>query len=627
MRLTSARAVLAALLVCATASQEVKAAESASAFAHFITRSGDRLMDGPKESRFIGVNMPGLVLPYDYFYGIPERMVLPTPWEQEDGLKTLSRMGVTCVRTWNLPVASPGEEGGERFKYVLAPGRFNERAFVALDHLLALANRYGVRVILPLTADYGDFLGGVGEYAAHRGKPRKAFFTDPQIKDDFKATIRYMLTRRNTVTGVRYADDKAVLAWQFGNEMDRTRPGENVQRAWQAEMAEFIKSLDPNHLVAYGQRFVPKEPDPNIDIIVNHYYGGNWVERLKHDRRKTKGKRPLVITEFGLERDPGKVAAFLDAVLESDVSGAMLWSLYFHHRDGGFWHHGIITRNWAESYHWPGFETAAKLHEREILHALRDRAWRIRGLKVPPIAPPEAPELLPFAEAALFSWRGSAGAGAYDVQRAPAAEGPWETLAEGVEDAAPCYRPLFADTSARPGETWFYRVIARNAGGTSPPSNVVGPVRIQQAVLVDEMKDLSCAAGRSDGLHCVPRANYRFAEHYYRIGGRKGDWLTYRAPEGLELAGVALSVWNPGASPGLRVLVSADGRNWRRATPEPTVIHYKPYYAKGRWANIHATEHRLRATNLPSGNRRIKLRWPGDALLDRVELYFRPSQE
>jgi hypothetical protein len=617
-------AVLAVAGVAVTA-RHGQAAEPESRFAHFITRCGDRLMDGDEVFRFIGVNMPGLVLPYDYFYGIPDRMVLPTPWEQEDGLKTLRRMGVTCVRTWNLPIALPGEEGAERFKYVLGPGRFNDEAFVALDHLLALANRHGVRVILPLTADHGDFLGGVGEYAAHRGQPREAFFSDPEIKEDFKATIRYVLSRRNSVTGVRYADDKAVLAWQFGNEMDRTRPGEDVQRAWQSEMAACVKSLDPHHLLAYGQRFLPARPDPNIDIVVNHYYGGDWVQRLTHDRAKTKGKRPLVISEFGLERDPARVAAFLDAVVASDVSGAMIWSMYFHHRGGGFWHHGIITQDGAKSYHWPGFDTGAKVNERAVLAALNDRAWRIQGRAPPPVAPPEAPELLPFADVPRFSWRGSAGADAYAVQRAPAAEGPWQTVAEGVRDTVPCYRPLFADASARPGETWWYRVIARNEGGASPPSNVVGPVRIVRAVLVDEMKDFGRAADRSDGLRLVDKDNYHFAEHYYRVAGGKGDWIVYGAPDGLELAGVALSVWNPAASPGLRVMVSADGRTWQNVTPEPQVFEYKPYYAKGRWAGIRATEHRLQRNDLPNGHRLIKLVWPGEALLDRVELTFRRS--
>ncbi len=630
MKLRSPCVVLLALAFMLTGAADAVAQEpaegardSAEGFEHFITRDGGRLMDGPREFRFVGANIPGLDLSYDYFYGLSERMILPTPWEQEDAFKTAGLMGFTCVRTWNLPIASVGEEGADRYKYVLGPGKCNDEAFVTIDHMLALANKYRVRVLLSLSADAGDFLGGVEEYAAHRGKPRKAFFSDPEIMGDYKAMLRYVLTRRNTVTGVPYSEDKAILAWQFGNEMDRTRPGDQIQTAWQAEMAAYIKSLDKNHLIAYGRRFLPAEPDPNVDIVVNHYYGGDWLKRLKDDCSKVKGKRPFVIGEFGLEPDAGMVAEFLDAVIESDASGAMLWSLYFHHRDGGFWHHGIITQDGAKSYHWPGFETGDKVQERQLLTAMRQRAFKIRGLAAPPITAPDSPTLLPFAEAALFSWRGSAGAAGYDIQRAADTNGPWTTVAADVIDTVPCYRPMFADSSARPGETWFYRVIAKNEGGKSPPSNVVGPVEIVRAVLADEMKTFDQATDRSQGLELVDKDNYHFAEHYYRAGGHEGDWLIYGAPKGLALAGFRLSVWNPSETPGLEVLVSADGKAWQDVTPPAEVQNYKPYYAKAQWAKIRATEHRLRASGLPAGMRQIKVRWPGDALLDRVELDFR----
>ena len=42
--------------------------------ANFITRQGDKLMDGDQEFRFIGANMPGLVLPYDWTLYLPERL-------------------------------------------------------------------------------------------------------------------------------------------------------------------------------------------------------------------------------------------------------------------------------------------------------------------------------------------------------------------------------------------------------------------------------------------------------------------------------------------------------------------------------------------------------------------------
>ena len=149
-------------------------------------------MDGDREFRFIGANMPGLVLPYDWTLYLPERLHLPTPWEQEDGFKTLDQMNLRVVRTWNLPIRGPQEEP-KSWHYVLGPGQFNEEAFKTVDHLFALANKYNVRVIFDLTAESGDYLGGIGTYAAHRGKKRAEFYTDPQLKEDYKATIRYVL--------------------------------------------------------------------------------------------------------------------------------------------------------------------------------------------------------------------------------------------------------------------------------------------------------------------------------------------------------------------------------------------------------------------------------------------------
>src|SRR5690348_4965884 len=46
---------------------------------HFITRRGARLYDGDKVFRFVGANLPGINLPYDFTLGLPERMGLPTP--------------------------------------------------------------------------------------------------------------------------------------------------------------------------------------------------------------------------------------------------------------------------------------------------------------------------------------------------------------------------------------------------------------------------------------------------------------------------------------------------------------------------------------------------------------------
>ena len=192
--------------------------------------------------------------------------------------------------------------------------------------------------------------------------------SDEQIKNDYKATLRHVLTRVNRITGVPYNQDKAVLAWQFGNEMERASKGldPKIQKAWQAEMAQYIKQLAPNQLLAYGQRFFPEEPDENVDIVIDHFYDSakEWPARFTKGLQLTKGKRPFLIGEWGLSTDVAFIEKTHDAAIEMGAVGTMVWSLYFHRYEGGFWWHAIPTSDGTIfSYHWPGMPEGESINE------------------------------------------------------------------------------------------------------------------------------------------------------------------------------------------------------------------------------------------------------------------------
>jgi len=582
-----------------------------SVFQHFVTRAGDRLMDGDKQWRAIGANMPGLVVPYDFTLRLPERMGLAAPWEQEDGLKTCVQMNLRVIRTWNLPMRGP-DEPEQPWHYVLAPGRFNEEAFKTIDVLLALANRHGVRVILALSADAGGYLGGVQTYAAWRKKTKAQFWTDPECKEDYKATLRYVVNRRNTVTGRAYKDDKAILCWEFGNEL-RSGPD-----AWQSEMAAYLKGLDPNHLImdAYDAR-VPAEQDPNIDINNRHYYGGDWLKNLKSDLARSKGKRPFMVGEFGLSSDVPMVARFLEAVNAGGAAGALIWSMYFHNQSGGFYWHQIFTHPSLSSYHWPGFPNGEAHKEAGILAALREGAFKIQGLPVPPVPAPEPPVLLPVGDVPLITWRGSAGASGYDVERAAGAAGPWARAAGNVCDADTAYRPLFSDTGVRAGDTVYYRVIARNASGASAPSNVVGPVRVKGVCFVDELKDLSLAAEKSDGLTLANDHNALYMEYLYRAKGDAGQWLVYKTTVAMTAFKVVAFFAEKGQDLGLQV--SADGKIFSDLKAERTERNPRSSAGDIQGASRWMVEYQ---GPVPAGHTSFKVLWNGPGELDRVELYY-----
>lgn len=591
-------------------------AATADGFEYFITRRGDRLYEGDKEFRFAGANMPGLSLPYDYTLRLPERLKLPTVWEQTNAFETLVAMNARVVRLWNLPMRGPADDWMD-WAYVQGPGRFNEESFKTLDSLLALANRHRIRVIFSLSAEWGDYLGGIGEYAAWRGKDRGAFYTDEQLKADFKQTLQYVVNRRNTVTGRRYRDDKAILAWQLGNEL------RNAPLAWEGEMADYLKSLDPNHLVMAGNDArVPLDPPENLDILVRHYYRTDWSERCREDRALAAGVRPFIVGEYGLEKDVGLMRRFHEETWRNGTAGSLIWSLYSHHRDGGFYWHQIFTDPSIGSFHWPGFSSGAAHNEREMLAILREYAFRMAGAEMPPVAVPKSPELLhPGGRLPLISWRGSAGAEGYDIQRAESAAGPWTVVARNVSDADVAYRPLFNDTTIRAGRSYFYRVAARNTSGLSEPSNVIGPVRFESRVLVDEFHDLRKARAASAGLVINNDYNGLYAEYLYRAKGTAGDHLVYELPGDATL--IQLWAFHGEGSCDPVVAVSANGRDYvpvpweaRQATPLRSFAKVKQLEGMSR------TLVEQQAVPGP-GARFVRIEWQGPLELDRLQIEHR----
>jgi hypothetical protein len=529
-----------------------------------------------------------------------------------------------------LPIRAPDKEA-QPWHYVLGPGRFNDEAFKTVDHLFALANKYGVRVIFDLTAEAGDYLGGIGTYAAHRGKKRAEFYTDPQLKEDYQATVRYVLTRTNTVTGVPYRDDKAILAWQFGNEMH------GAPTAWLAEMAAFIKSLDPNHLIA-ETRHQPGNPlvvDPHIDLYTRHLYsnykglGNGWPDTCRWEMAPVKGQRPFFVGEFGPYIDGKALTAenvvprlreFLDFVIDQEgMSGAMIWSMYFHHQGGGFYWHQIMTYPAVWSYHWPGFPSAEAQREIGIMTAMREAAFRIQGLPFPPVPIPGAPELLPIGEVPLLTWRGSAGATGYDIERAPQADGPWTIIAADVCDADIAYRPLYSDTTARAGQTYFYRVSARNASGRSEPSNAVGPVAVKRVCLADELQDFSRVAARSERLTLNNAYNALYAEFLFRAQGDADDWLTYQVPGTIE--SVKVVAFCPSGKIADLQFQAGDAMLAAKRTERP--LASPPGGAAGGQRRTMLQYE----CAVPPGHSQVTIRWTGPAELDRVEIEYAGTEE
>lgn len=604
-----ALAVMATGLTCAAPS--ARQPRAGQAFEHFVRRDGDVLKDGERQFRFISFNMPNLHYVEDdmrFDQGMPFR--LPDAFEIDDALGAIEQMGGQVVRMYALSVRK-ADDPPNLPRYILGPGQFNEEAFRVLDRVIAAAHRHHVRLILPFV-DQWSWWGGTTELAAFRGKKPEEFWTDPQVIDDYKGIVTFVIHRVNTVTGVRYRDDKAILAWETGNELHS--PPE-----WTRQIAAHIKSLDPQHLVldgTHGQTLLSFSlDDPNIDFVQTHHYEKDPRAMIAHvveSAAMARGRKPYHLGEFGfLSTDA--LCAVMDVVRDQKLAGALLWSLRYRTREGGFyWHHEPHGGDHFKAYHWPGFAIGEKYDERRLMRLVRERAFAIRGMTPPPLPRPASPKLLSVSSGAQMAWQGSVGASCYDVERSEAASGPWDKVGPGVCEAQVQYRPLFADESVRPGREYYYRVVARNVSGVSP-SNVVGPVRVTHRTLVDELWNDSRIFLKEGKLQLVDNQARKFKEDCHRLSGERGSAIVYRAPGGIEAVRVLL--FTPSDQPAVRLLFSKDDRSFTAVEPvlARTATHGEDAY--GFWKAVqYSASPGERACDY------VKIEFQAEGQLSRIEV-------
>lgn len=451
-------------------------------FDDFITAEGSKLMDdGDEEFKFISYNAPGALFNEDEPDENGSMGIFPSEFELRDVFETVNQVNGKVIRTYTLSILKEGLPDGTQ-RHIMGPNSFGEEAFESMDLMLKLANEYGVRVIVPFIDHWDYDMGGTGDFAAFRHKRAEEFYTDPVLMEDFKQVMDYVMNRVNTLTGVRYKDDPAILAWETGNEL-------NLAPEWMTEVAAHYKSINSNQLLVSGNQMAPGHhyeniseealDDPNIDIVKSHYYLGNYVNNIKSDLEKVDGQKPFFIGEFGF-KPTNEVEAMLDEVIDSSVSGALIWSLRPHSQNGGFVQHSEMVVDGIDyrAYHWPGMPSGDDFDTTSLMHVMRDKAYEIQGESTPELpAPKPAPHLFEADSVSSLRWRGSTGASSYTIERSENPEtGDWIEVGTDVLDDVDPGSVMFADPMAETGTSYSYRVKGVNTSGETDYSNVIGPI-------------------------------------------------------------------------------------------------------------------------------------------------------
>lgn len=267
--------------------------------------------------------------------------------------KELDRMRTMGIDNLRILVGSDGQRGIKtKVEPTLqeAPGVYNDTILAGLDYLLMEMGKRRMVAVLYLnnswewSGGYGYYLEQAGEGKAPRpnedGYPAFMKFvaryaTCEKAHQLFYDYVRFILSRTNRYTGLKYTDDPAIMSWQIGNE-PRAFSTEALPafEKWLAEASALIRSLDANHLVSIGSEgswgcendygvYERICADKNIDYCNIHLWPYNWgwaradhlVEDLAVSCRNTKDyidrhlaicarlSKPLVMEEFGYPRD------------------------------------------------------------------------------------------------------------------------------------------------------------------------------------------------------------------------------------------------------------------------------------------------------------------------------------
>ena len=332
----------------------------------FVKQAGARLRLAGEEFRFAGSN--------NYYLGYSSPLMV------DDVLKAASAQGFSVLRTWGAfdignqdgSNSISGKAGGSVYYQYwngTAPA-YNDGAdgLVRLDYAVKRAGELGIKLVIPLVNNWADF-GGMDQYVRWRGgQYHDDFYRDPVIRQWFKNWIGHLLNHKNTLTGLKYKDDPAIMTWELANEPRCQGSGvyptssscsTATLTAWADEMSRAIKKIDKDHLVSAGDEgfycndrtsfdymencgagvdTVALAKLPAMDVMSFHLYpdgwgkdvawGKAWIER--HFADALAIDKPAMLGEFGLKDQSRRNAAYrlwTDTAMEVGGAGALYWML------------------------------------------------------------------------------------------------------------------------------------------------------------------------------------------------------------------------------------------------------------------------------------------------------------
>nr|WP_319398858.1 beta-mannosidase [uncultured Carboxylicivirga sp.] len=308
---------------------------------------------------FVKVNNKAFVLngkPYQYVganYWQGMNLGAPTTGDRQRLIKELDQLQAMGIKNLRVLAASEADSLGRYCIHPaiqIAPGIYDEEVLEGLDFFLNEMSKRDMKAVMVL-GNFWTWSGGFPQYLKWAGAGKipypqedehswtefvdysKQFYTNTKAQEMMNQYIEFIISRKNTVSGINYAEDPTIMAWQLSNE-PRGYDQVAVYQQWIEKTARLIKKLDVNHLVSIGSEGNATGPWDGInvlednkveevDYITMHIWAQNWgwytpgqpdsvyqqaIDKTNaywnaHVEAAKELNKPLVLEEFGIARD------------------------------------------------------------------------------------------------------------------------------------------------------------------------------------------------------------------------------------------------------------------------------------------------------------------------------------
>lgn len=267
-----------------------------------------------------------------YWLGYTEGYDYPSTVQVDEMFTVAKKISATTIRAHTL-----GHSTGSAKSLRPSNNTLNNAAWKAIDYAFYKAKQNNIKLICPLTDCYTWYNGSYGDFCKTRGVAKDAFWTDKNVRADFKDYISQWLNHINQYTGVAIKNSPE-LGWiEMGNELGNIRNDAGSTsiptQEWISDISKYIRSIDKVHLIMNGSDECLGSNISNdfsistVDTYSAHFYWNDTQRMIDGCNRAKNIGKGYIIGEYSSKFGEDW---FKNIEVNSNIHGTLIWSFYPH---------------------------------------------------------------------------------------------------------------------------------------------------------------------------------------------------------------------------------------------------------------------------------------------------------